>query len=360
MRHNRRIRLAGVVLFAVLGALFAVVMPASRANTQSGAPVLFPQTGHTLGYNFRLAYDALGGQLLFGLPLTEVFIEEGMPVQYFERVRLEWHADIRQAMISNLGQRLTANRANEAPFVRAQHPGADALYDEVSGHAVGGAFRQYYERYGGQRIFGRPISEEFGEINPQDGNNYTVQYFERARFEFHPELAWPYTVSLGHLGRDYLAQHPAPLDAEQPASVAAAAWQGVQPTHVSIPRIGVAVNIVERGTTANAWDVPNDAAAHFWPVSAYPGTAGNIVVGGHVEIPGKIFSALPRAIPGDEVLLDVGATQRRYVVKQTMVVDSNALWVMNPSTSEMLTLITCYPGSNAAERIIVQAVPIEN
>jgi len=36
--------------------------------------------------------------------------------------------------------------------------------------------------------FGYPITEEFEE------GGYTVQYFQRARFEWHPELALPYRV----------------------------------------------------------------------------------------------------------------------------------------------------------------------
>jgi hypothetical protein len=39
----------------------------------------------------------------------------------------------------------------------------------------------------------------------EDGNVYTVQYFERARFEYHPENAPPYDVLLGQFGRQILA-----------------------------------------------------------------------------------------------------------------------------------------------------------
>jgi hypothetical protein len=35
-------------------------------------------------------------------------------------------------------------------------------------------------------IYGFPISEEFQEVNPDTGLVYTVQYFERQRFEWHP------------------------------------------------------------------------------------------------------------------------------------------------------------------------------
>ena len=48
-------------------------------------------------------------------------------------------------------------------------------------------------------MFGYPISEPF--VDPTTG--YTIQYFERARFEYHPENAGtPYDVLLGLLGTD--------------------------------------------------------------------------------------------------------------------------------------------------------------
>jgi hypothetical protein len=45
--------------------------------------------------------------------------------------------------------------------------------------------------------YGYPISEEFYEVSPDDGGTYVVQYFERARFEWHPEHSGtPYEVLL--------------------------------------------------------------------------------------------------------------------------------------------------------------------
>ncbi len=39
----------------------------------------------------------------------------------------------------------------------------------------------------------------------EDGKVYRVQYFERARFEHHPENPAPYDVLLGQFGRRLLA-----------------------------------------------------------------------------------------------------------------------------------------------------------
>ena len=60
----------------------------------------------------------------------------------------------------------------------------------------------------GRRTAGCPssatrISEPFAEVNPADGKTYIVQYFERNRFEYHPEFAGtPDAVLLGLLGRE--------------------------------------------------------------------------------------------------------------------------------------------------------------
>ena len=45
-----------------------------------------------------------------------------------------------------------------------------------------------------------PISDEFLEISPVDGESYQVQYFERAEFEYHPYNLKPYEVLLSQLG----------------------------------------------------------------------------------------------------------------------------------------------------------------
>ncbi len=81
-----------------------------------------------------------------------------------------------------------------------------------TGYRVQGRFLQYWEGHGldlgdpgisfreSLALFGYPISEEFSQTL-EDGKPYTVQYFERARLEYHPENWLPYDVLLGHFGR---------------------------------------------------------------------------------------------------------------------------------------------------------------
>jgi hypothetical protein len=69
-------------------------------------------------------------------------------------------------------------------------------YFKETGHNLSNAFKSYWETKGGLAIFGFPVSEEFQE------NGLTVQYFERARFEYHPENSGTADeVQLGLLGR---------------------------------------------------------------------------------------------------------------------------------------------------------------
>lgn len=65
---------------------------------------------------------------------------------------------------------------------------------------VRGAFLAYWTNNGGLPQQGFPISEEMQEVSDTDGKTYTVQYFERAVFELHPELPAPNNVLLSLLG----------------------------------------------------------------------------------------------------------------------------------------------------------------
>ena len=67
-------------------------------------------------------------------------------------------------------------------------------------NCIGGGFRAYWEQNGGLATFGYPLTAEMSETTP-DGT-YTIQYFERVRFEYHPENPPAYQVQLGRLGAE--------------------------------------------------------------------------------------------------------------------------------------------------------------
>src|SRR5689334_14843727 len=65
---------------------------------------------------------------------------------------------------------------------------------------VSGRFLEYWDTHGGLGQQGYPISSEMRETSDTDGTTYTVQYFERAVFELHPENKQPNEVLLSLLG----------------------------------------------------------------------------------------------------------------------------------------------------------------
>jgi spore germination protein YaaH len=80
-------------------------------------------------------------------------------------------------------------------------------YFPETGHTLQGEFLSYWLAQGGLERFGYPRTEVFIEYDPLVGQSYAVQYFERARFEFHPEYAGTFSeVLLGHVGRWALTQ----------------------------------------------------------------------------------------------------------------------------------------------------------
>jgi len=77
------------------------------------------------------------------------------------------------------------------------------VFYAATGHTLGGVFKTYWEQHGGLAQFGYPITEEYQEVSLTDGKTYTTQYFERARFEQHPEnKGTQYEVLQGLLGRE--------------------------------------------------------------------------------------------------------------------------------------------------------------
>jgi hypothetical protein len=69
-----------------------------------------------------------------------------------------------------------------------------------TGKTVSGKFLQYWDGHGGLAQQGFPITEQIQETSDTNGKIYTVQYFERAVFENHPENKPPNDVLLQLLG----------------------------------------------------------------------------------------------------------------------------------------------------------------
>ena len=176
--------------------------PQPAPTRSSPSTLYFTETAHYLRGEFLNFYKENPKNAdLFGLPITEEFPQQ-FPgagiyrVQYFERARLEWHPELPVGSQVQLGavarEALEGRTFGRLPTIANT---ATRIYFPETGHTISSGFYNYWKANGGVRIFGLPLSEEMGE----DG--VTVQYFERARFEYHTGLeGTPYAVQLSPVG----------------------------------------------------------------------------------------------------------------------------------------------------------------
>jgi len=219
-------RATGVAVLLAIVLFPGGVLAAPPVST---TPYYFPATGHYLSGRFRQYWESNGGLYVFGLPLTSVYDEASTDsvvykTQYFERARFEYHPQNAQpydVLLTLIGNEIVAPRRAERPF--APTPPREEFgyrYAAVTQHNLHGGFLDFWQRYGGVQTFGYPLSEEFPEVNAANGKTYTVQYFERTRFEYHPEYAGSDAeISLGLLGLERLKRVGAPAAALAPESV---------------------------------------------------------------------------------------------------------------------------------------------
>ena len=216
---SRMVRIVLVVVALLAGgagyyAGSAQLLAPQPVVASGAACVTFPETGKQVCDRFLEYWQQNGGLALNGYPLTSERrgrLEDGNEyiVQYFERVRLEYHPELappNDVLLGQFGRRIHPADPPVPP------PGGpitqDGLYFTATGHYVPGRFFAFWNANGGLRQFGYPLSEAFEETL-EDGRVYRVQYFERARFEYHPEHAPPSDVLLGQFGRRILTEQEA-------------------------------------------------------------------------------------------------------------------------------------------------------
>ncbi len=217
----------------------------------------FPETKHWVAGPFLLYWQKHGGLTRFGLPRTSVYTSAGVVVQIFERARFEFHQEFagtdNEVLLGLLGRVTTRNRvfptaprpqsdddvifpipgvtptpkpkptvtpvptATPKPSGTAQAgsqspptatpgpPPFTGMYFPETQHTLTGPFLQFWKQGGGLAVFGYPISEPLVEKNADDGKEYTVQYFERTRLEYHPEFTDnPLPILQGLVGNDLI------------------------------------------------------------------------------------------------------------------------------------------------------------
>jgi hypothetical protein len=173
----------------------------------------FPETGRLVRDPFLGFWDRGGGLAVFGLPLSEERQERAADgrdyrVQWFERNRFEHHpenAPPNDVLLGLLGVEALARRGVDwrtLPRVSGA-PAAGCRYFAETGHSLCPPFRTFWERNGGLAVFGYPISEPADEP-VEGGRTLSVQWFERNRFEHHPDLPAAYRVQLGRLGAELM------------------------------------------------------------------------------------------------------------------------------------------------------------
>ena len=163
-------------------------------------------TGLRPSTRFDRYWQQHGGLPLFGYAITPERIERSPTdgkeyvVQWFERARFEWHPEYAgteaEVLLGLLGRQLTEGRTFPSILPPAN---VESVCTKETGHCVWGRFLDRWHELG-IPVVGLPISDQFEEKST-DGKTYWVQYFERARFEYHPENKPPNDVLLGLLGR---------------------------------------------------------------------------------------------------------------------------------------------------------------
>ena len=249
-------RRAGMTLLTLLlpGIFAAVAAGVPQRETLAQADQrCFNETGFCITGRIREFWEQNGGLPVFGYPTGEQQQEliEGRPfqVQWFQRNRLELHPENARpydVLLGRLGaDRVTQQGRDWMQFPSSQ-PRAGCRFFPATGHNACGAILASWRANGlefdGQRgksegeslaLYGLPLSDE--QLEVIEGKEYRVQWFERARFELHPENAPPYNVLLGLLGNEIrqAAPAPAPVPPAQPATPTATRTPG--PTRTPTP-----------------------------------------------------------------------------------------------------------------------------
>jgi sortase A len=92
--------------------------------------------------------------------------------------------------------------------------------------------------------------------------------------------------------------------------------------------------------------------------TALPGQPGNVVIAGHRD---SFFRPLQHIRLGDDIFVDTPRARLHYRVTALRVVTPREISVLEPTDSEVLTLITCYPFwvlGDAPDRFVVRALRV--
>jgi hypothetical protein len=224
--------LSSIIPLLVLLAIWPA--PSARA----AEPICFKEVPDCIEGRFAEYWRQNGGLAVFGLPLGPARQEQvgggTYLAQLFERNRFELHpknARPYDVLLGRLGDELLRRQGRDWKSFPQGRPKSGCQFFETTGHAVCAQFLGYWRSHGLEfdrqqgtdyaeslALFGLPLSEPAVERN-SSGDDVLTQWFERARFEFHPNNRDPYKVLLGRLGDEGRAVAEADPCAGIPASV---------------------------------------------------------------------------------------------------------------------------------------------
>ena len=178
-------------------------------QAQTGTPPTderryFPQRGHWISKDFLNFYLAIPNpEEIYGYPITEAFHDQQSSriIQYFERARFElWPENPPELRVklTELGAFFHQEAGQELP-VPPNFPACRLIQE--TGKQICYAFLDFYDLHGGAAQFGYPIS------NFETQEDLIVQYFQRARFEWHPEFPTGQRVRITDLGYRYFKKN---------------------------------------------------------------------------------------------------------------------------------------------------------
>jgi hypothetical protein len=241
-----------LAVYATLLVLVATtfVGSASTGNAQANSRY-FPETGKTVTQPFLKYWLDHGGLAQQGYPITDSYDElndidgKVYRTQYFERARFEFHPEQQiqfQVLLGLLGTETFKAKYGTTPPPGAPQtvPGNGSRTFPATGKTVMGLFLTYWNSHGGLEQQGFPITEAYNEVNDDDGKTYITQYFERARFEYHPESAQDqFKVLLGLVGREvYNRKLQTPTATPLPTQTPGGPTATTIPTSTATPTLG--------------------------------------------------------------------------------------------------------------------------
>ncbi len=283
-------------------ALTGMLVPAGAQAQTNGVCFNVPGITNCIEGRFREYWEQNGGLQVFGYPITpaaQVLNRDTGQVyltQWFERNRFELHpknAPPYDVLLGRLGDDILLQAGRRWQRLAKADPAAPHFFAET-GHAIAHApFWDYWSTHGlefdGRRgtsiaeslaLFGYPISEPATEQN-RSGDTVLTQWFERARFEWHPSNPAAFQVLLGLVGVEAVSTTCVPIIEPLRRHYGEAGASGASPLTYQ-EMLGCPLGISYDISVAEQFF---EKGVMLWRMSSYPRTPPTIYVGYTGSIP---------------------------------------------------------------------------